>query len=244
MKVLETLEDRYRRQVDLPEIGEEGQEIIKRSRVLIVGVGGLGSPVAYYLAAAGIGHLTLMDNDTIAPNNLNRQILYSENQVDKDKAKAAKKRLSEFNSEVDIKIDRRMITLDNAEEIVNNFDIVMSCVDTLEARRAINYGCVKNKVTMIDGAVQLFSGYVFPIIPYKTGCYNCALGDLIDQPVPKPVLGSIVGTIGTLMVTEAIKYLCNIESDLLGKMLICDFKKLSFNKISVKRIENCAICSN
>jgi len=242
MEKLETLSDRYRRQIDLPEIGEKGQEKLKKSKILIVGVGGLGSPVAYYLTAAGAGNLTLMDDDTIAPNNLNRQILYSESQVDGDKAKAAKKRLNEFNSEVDVKIDRRMITFDNAEKIVKDFDLVISCVDTLEARRAINFGCVKNKITMIDGAVQLFSGYVFPIVPYETGCYNCALGDLLDQPVPKPVLGSVVGTIGTLMVTEAIKYLCDIESDLLGKMLICDFKKLSFDKVSVNRMDDCTIC--
>ncbi|MFP4457445.1 MAG: HesA/MoeB/ThiF family protein [Clostridia bacterium] len=242
MDIWETLDDRYRRQIDLPEIGDSGQEALGKSKVLIVGMGGLGSPVAYYLAAAGVGHLTLMDNDTIAPNNLNRQILYSEDQVDGDKAIAAKKRLNEFNSEIDIKIDRRMIDLSNAENIIKNFDLVMSCVDTLEGRRAVNFGCVKSKTPMVDGAVQLFSGYVFPIIPFETACYNCALGDLVDQPVPKPVLGSIVGTIGTLMVTEAIKYLCDIESDLFGKMLICDFKELSFQKINVKKIENCEVC--
>lgn len=242
MEPLETMKDRYRRQIDLEEIGQKGQNKIENSRVLIVGLGGLGSPVAYYLAAAGIGQITLMDNDTIAPNNLNRQILYSVDQVDGDKAQAAIERLNAFNPDIDIRVDRRMITQENAVEITKGYDLVMSCVDTLEARRFINIGCVKNKVPMIDGAIQLFSGYVFPIIPFQTACYNCALGDLLDQPVPKPVLGSTVGTIGTIMVTEAIKQICDIKSELTGKILICDFKTMNFQKINVERISTCSVC--
>ena len=242
MEKLETMADRYRRQIDLKEIGLKGQKRIEEANVLVVGLGGLGSPVAYYLAAAGVGHITLMDNDTIAPNNLNRQILYNVDKVDSDKAEAAIERLTAFNPDIEIEVDRRMITKENSIDITNGYDLVMSCVDTLEARRFINYGCVNNNTPMIDGAIQLFSGYVFPIVPYKTACYNCALGDLLDQPVPKPVLGSTVGTIGTIMVTEAIKKICIIESDLTGKILICDFKSMDFQKINVDRIKNCSVC--
>ncbi len=242
MKNLEPMSNRYIRQINLPGIGKSGQAIIEKAKVLVIGLGGLGSPVAYYLAAAGVGNIDLLDNDTIAPNNLNRQILYDTVHVDKDKANSAIERLRAFNPDINFNIIREMITKENVVDLTKGYDLVLSCVDNIGARKDINKGCVINKTTLVDGAVQLFSGYVLPIIPYKTPCYNCALGDLADQDVPKPILGSVAGIIGTIMVTEAIKILCNLESGLLNKLLICDFEEMTFNKVQINKMSECKVC--
>jgi len=239
---LEPMSNRYIRQIDLPGIGREGQDKIEKAKVLVVGLGGLGSPVAYYLAAAGVGHIDLLDNDTIAPNNLNRQILYDTNRVDMDKVESAKQRLSAFNPDINYNIVRTMVTRDNAADVTRGYDLIMSCVDNIKARRNLNHGSKVNNIPLVDGAVQLYSGYVLPIIPGKTPCYNCALGNLEHQDVPKPILGSVAGTVGTLMVTEAIKILCGIESDLLGHILLCDFLEMSFIKAKTRITKYCNMC--
>ena len=173
--------ERYLRQIALPRLGQQGQQKLGESKVLIVGLGGLGSPAALYLAAAGVGTIGLVDGDEVAVHNLNRQLLFNTEDVGKRKADVALKHLQALNPQLNYRKYDIIISSTNGAKIIRNYDLVLSCVDRFESRYLLNELCVAANVPMIDGAIQNLNGYVFPIIPGETACYHCLHEGMQDQ---------------------------------------------------------------
>lgn len=216
---------RYARQKCLPEIGKAGQEALLRAKVLIIGVGGLGCPVALYLAAAGVGEIGLVDEDKIEIHNLQRQILYDTYYLGRPKVEIAKEKLSDLNDE--IKITQYALRIDalNATEIISKYDIIADCSDNFETRFLVNDICMEQGKTLVSAAVAGFEGQVYT---FKKGVANYR--DIYEEPpeglIPScsqnGILGSVCGVLGSLQATEIVKEICRIGESLAGKMLVYD----------------------
>ncbi|SJZ34015.1 HesA/MoeB/ThiF family protein [Selenihalanaerobacter shriftii] len=240
---------RYDRHIILDEIGQEGQQKLKESSVLIVGAGGLGSPVAYYLAAVGIGCIGIIDFDEIELSNLQRQILHSTSNIGSFKVDSAEKSLKALNPNLDIITYQASLKTDNVEDLVMRYDIVINCVDNFASRYLINDACVSNNIPLIEAGVLGFEGQVMVIIPGKGPCYRCIFPESskqgrISADKEIGVLGAVAGTIGTLQATEAIKYLLGIGELLFSKLLIYDALHASFRKVELKANPRCPICGD
>ncbi len=224
--------ERYSRQVMLPEIGEEGQRRLLEASVLIVGLGGLGSPVALYLTGAGIGRLGLCDNDVVSISNLHRQILYSENTEGKPKAHIASARLSELSSHTKFELWEEGLTPVNAQDIISRYDIIIDCTDNHKTRYLIDETCARLGKTWIHGAIGNFDGRVSTFTPGGPR-YSDLYSDievLIDAPKSAGgVIGPLPGIVGCIEATEAIKLICGFGETLSGKILTVDLKNLQFN---------------
>ncbi|WP_245811757.1 ThiF family adenylyltransferase [Paraburkholderia megapolitana] len=239
--------ERYLSQLKLPELGEAGQARLKRSRVLIIGAGGLGSPVALYLAAAGVGTLTLVDNDTVDKSNLQRQILHTTDRIGLAKVESAWIALRALNP--DVKIDRlqRRFDFALAQRVVPDHDIVIDGTDNFATRYLVNrvchrFGkrCVHGSVYQWQGQVAVFGGEgpcyecVFPVAPSGEMAPNCAEGG---------VLGAVTGVVGAAMASEALKLLCGIDGGLIGAMANFDLKSMDFVRLKLERDPHCKCCS-
>jgi sulfur carrier protein ThiS adenylyltransferase len=237
---------RYSRQLLLEDIGPEGQESLKRATVLIVGLGGLGSPAALYLAAAGVGTLLLADDDKLHLTNLQRQILYRTGDVTASKAQLAKRHLQALNPLVEsIALEQRLqgTELNNA---IARANLVLDCCDNMETRHAVNAACIKAGVPLISGSAVGFSGQLLVIEPpYAHGCYACLYP---EQAEPQRncrtagVLGPVVGVIGTLQALEAVKMLAGMPSSLSGKLRLFDGKQQSWSTLQLSKASTCPIC--
>ena len=224
--------ERYSRQIMLPEIGIEGQEKLSKASVLIVGLGGLGCPVALYLTGAGVGRIGLCDNDTVSISNLQRQILYSEHTEGWQKTDIASDRLSELSSHTRFDLWKDGLTTENAKEIISEYDLVIDCTDNHLTRYLIDDICSELDITWIYGAIGNFDGRVST---FKSG--GPRYSDLYpDKDVlstsPKStggVIGPLPGVIGSIQATEAIKLICGFGQTLIGKILTVDLKNLQFN---------------
>ncbi|MGL5957745.1 MAG: HesA/MoeB/ThiF family protein [Phocaeicola sp.] len=229
-------EERYNRQIILPEIGEEGQEKLKRAKVLIVGVGGLGSPIATYLAGAGVGTIGLIDDDVVSESNLQRQVLYSESEVGLPKAIQAKKRLNCLNSQITIKAYAERFTAKNAEALIAQYDIVVDGCDNFATRYLINDSCVKVGKIYVYGAIRAFDGQV-SVFNYNGGANYRHLfpneEELLTMPTPpKGVLGVTPGVIGAVEATEVLKIIGGYGEVLSGKLWVMDLKSMCSHLIS------------
>ena len=229
--------NRYSRQIMLSEIGEAGQRKIRQSSVLVVGAGGLGSAVCPYLVAAGIGQLFIIDADTISIDNLQRQVLYRENQVGKSKAMEAKKSLQKLNLEVKITAFDEYFSPENAAELVKNVDIVIDACDNFKTRYLINDVCVNLDKPFIYGAISEFCGQV-AVFNYQQGStYRCLFPDeaeMIDsQRDTVGVLGVLPAIIGSLQANEAIKLITHYGEPLVNKLLTVDLRD---NQMEIVRI--------
>lgn len=227
--------ERYNRQIILPELGESGQEKLKNARVLIVGVGGLGSPIALYLAGAGVGNIGLIDDDVVSESNLQRQVLYSETEVGLPKALQAQKRLSALNSKIRIDAYNTRLTTDNAEEIISKYDIVVDGCDNFKTRYIINDTCVKLGKVYVYGAIRAFDGQV-SVFNYEGGkTYRDLFPDeeeMLSMPSPpKGVIGVTPGLVGCVQANEVIKIICGYGEILSGKLWYIDLKTLLTNTI-------------
>lgn len=209
-KQLET----YSRQMILPEVGLEGQEKLLSSTVLICGVGGLGSPVALYLAAMGIGRIGLVDGDTVSLSNLNRQLLYTPADVGRLKAKVAAERLGEQNPDISIVPYAEMLTKDNAPGLFDGYDIIVDCLDNFAARFILNDVCLNQNKPFVHAGVSHLSGQVMTVIPSKSPCLRCLLpeGDkeYKDEDI-KGIIGATAGVVGAFQATEVYKYLLGLS---------------------------------
>ncbi|MGN7415041.1 HesA/MoeB/ThiF family protein [Paenibacillus sp. SAF-068] len=237
---------RYRRQLILPEIGEEGQKILKQSKVLVIGAGGIGSPLLLYLAAAGIGHIKVYDNDNVELTNLNRQVLHGYTNINQNKAESAKQTLSELNPNISIDISRDRLVRENALHIVSEFDIVVNAVDNLETRYMLNDICVEHGTPLIEGSIFHFEGQIMLIEPGKGPCYRCLYP---ESPVDVKkqefgVIGMTPGLVGVLQATETIKYLLKIGEPLTNKLIYFDLLSTTIRKIDIKKNPDCPICSH
>ena len=235
--------DRYGRQIMLPQIGEEGQERLKRAKVFIAGAGGLGSPVSIYLTAAGVGHLRLVDHDIVDITNLNRQVAHWTGDVGRRKVESAREKLSKLNPNVTVETLNTTISDKNVSELVSGFDLIVDAMDNLPTRYLLNRTAIEHGVPFIHGAVNGFEGRAMTVIPGKTACLKC----IYRGPVPEskfPVIGVTPGVIACIQATEVIKYLVGI-GDLLGNRLLAyDGLNLKFTEFKVQRNPECEHCAH
>lgn len=240
------LRTRYRGHLSLCEIDTAGQQALADARVLIVGAGGLGSPVSLYLTAAGVGTIGLMDADTVSLSNLQRQIIHSTPDIGRLKTDSAAEKLRALNPETDIVTINDRLTLENAPGIIADYDLIIDCTDNLPTRLLINDTCVRLDKKMVFGAVSRFSGQVFSHVP-GSACYRCifdpsATGD-DGEELPcavNGILNTVVGVIGTLQATEAVKLIVGTGDPLVNRLLTFDAITMAFNTFAISRSEGCA----
>lgn len=229
--------ERYNRQIILPELGEEGQRRLQRAKVLIVGVGGLGSPIALYLTGAGVGTIGLADDDLVSVSNLQRQVLYSEAEIGLPKVIQASIRLKALNSDVKINTHSTRVTKSNAEEIISEYDIVVDGCDNFATRYVINDTCVRLGKVYVYGAIRAFDGQV-SVFNYQGGPdYRHFFPDeeeMLSMPhPPKGVLGVTPGIVGCAEATEVLKIIGGYGDVLSGKLWIIDLKTMQTHIISL-----------
>jgi molybdopterin/thiamine biosynthesis adenylyltransferase len=231
---------RYHRQLIIPDFGEEGQGKLKDSHAVIVGVGGLGCVSATYLAAAGVGHITIVDFDIVEPSDLNRQILYGEEDIGKKKVIVAKRKLARLNSKVEITPVFAKITEENVLSLIDGARVVVDGLDNSATRLVVNSACVKQKIAYIYGGVSRLRGMVTTIIPGQTPCLACFSPEGVGG---LGVLGVTPAIIASLQALEAIKLLIGQSPALAGKLLLFNGDNMKFQLLEIRRNESCPVCS-
>jgi molybdopterin/thiamine biosynthesis adenylyltransferase len=231
---------RYNRQLIIPDFGEEGQRKLKDSHVVIVGMGGLGCASATYLTAAGVGHIAIVDFDTVELTDLNRQILYWEEDVGKKKVIVAKRKLSKLNPTVEITPITAKITEENVLSLINGAQVVVDGLDNSATRLVVNSACIKQKIAYIYGGVSRLRGMITTIIPGQTPCLACLSPEGVGG---LGVLGVTPAIIANLQALEAIKLLIGHSPSLAGKLLIFNGDDMKFQLLEIKRNESCPVCS-
>jgi len=239
--------ERYSRQIILKKIGVIGQKKLLKSSVLIVGAGGLGSPIAIYLAAAGLGKIGIIDKDKVEISNLGRQIIFSTNDINKKKSLVAVNKLKKINPNIKLKSFNNKLNKNNIKKIAKNFDLIVDGSDNFRTRFLINDFCVKNKKILISGAISKFDGqvYTFNFKKKKSPCLRCfiphAPNDLdLDNCEYDGVLGTLGGIIGSIQANEVIKEVLDIGDTLCGHILIIDSLKLTFTKVKLNIRSDCS----
>ena len=236
-------QERYNRQILIDGIGIEGQEKLKKSKILIAGAGGLGSPVSLYLAAAGVGTLRIVDNDKVSLSNLNRQILYRNKDIGAGKAETAKAKMLELNPHISVESITELITGDNVDDLAEGCDLIIDAMDNFAARYLLNDAAIKKNIPFIYGGVYGLEGALSTIIPFQTPCLRCIF-PAAPPPGTAPVLGATTGIIGSLQAMEAIKYIVGIGRLLTERLLIFDGFNLKFREVTLKRNSRCPCCSS
>jgi molybdopterin-synthase adenylyltransferase len=234
---------RYDRQIMILGFGAAGQEKLKKARVVIAGTGGLGSPIALYLTAAGVGTLRIIDNDKVELSNLNRQILHWDKDIGKEKATSAHEKLTKLNKNVTVETINTTIDETNVYSLTAGFDVIVDAMDNMPARYLLNKAAIKNKIPFVHGAVSGLEGRAMTVIPGETACIRC----LYHAKPPKkkfPVLGTTPAIIGAIEATEVIKYLTGIGTLLTNRLLIYDGLNMKFTELSVVRNTNCEHCGD
>jgi len=235
--------ERYDRQIMIEGIGEEGQERLKRAKVVIAGIGGLGSPVAIYLAAAGVGMIRLVDHDRVELSNLNRQVLHGDEDVGRRKVDSAIEKLKKLNQWVEIDAVTETITEDNVSQLVTGFDLIVDAMDNLPTRYVLNKAAIDQKIPFFHGAVYGFEGRAMTIIPGESACLWCMYQGRVSKG-KFPVIGVAPAVIGCIQATEVIKYITGIGELLTNRVLIYDGLNLEFSQFTVKRDPNCEHCGH
>ncbi len=238
----------YSRQIFLPEIGIEGQQRLLNAKVLIIGLGGLGSPAAMYLAAAGVGHLYLSDFDKVELSNLQRQIIHKTNNIGKYKVDSARESLLALNPKITVTPIYQRLDNQALIEPVTKVDIVLDCTDNLTTRLAINKTCVQTKTPLISGAAIRMEGQisVFNSNIENSPCYNCLYPNnekLVETCTDTGILAPMVGIIGSLQALEAMKIIIGIGNNLIGQLLLIDGITMDFQTIKVKKNPKCPTCT-
>jgi len=246
MKFTKNQIERYSRQIILKKIGTIGQKKLFKSRVLIVGAGGLGSPIAIYLTALGIGKIGIIDKDNIEISNLSRQIIFSTNDLKKSKSSTAINKLRRINPDIQLKSFSKRLTKKNINQIGKNYDLIVDGSDNFRTRFLINDYCFKNKKILVSGAISKFDGqvYTFNFSKKKSPCLRCFIPNVpidldIDNCEYEGVLGTLGGIIGTIQANEVIKEILGIGDTLCGYVLIIDGLKLTFRKVKLNKRSDC-----
>ena len=239
--------ERYSRHIILPEVGGAGQQKMLEARILLLGAGGLGSPAAYYLAAAGIGNLGIVDFDQVDLSNLQRQIIHSTERIGMLKTESAKKTIQALNPDVNVTLYNEKIDSSNILSIIKDYDYVVDGSDNFPTRYLVNDACVMENKTLIHGSIYRFEGQVTVFKPNSGPCYRC----LYPEPPPPGmspncqeggVLGVLAGIIGNLQVVEVLKLILGIGEPLVGKLLIYDALKTEFRNLKLRKDANCPLC--
>jgi molybdopterin/thiamine biosynthesis adenylyltransferase len=238
---------RYSRHLILAEIGENGQERLLNSKVLIIGAGGLGSPVGYYLAAAGVGHLTIVDNDVVDLSNLQRQIAHSTKTVGVPKVESAKATFEALNPDVKVIPVRQRVTADNIAALIEGHDVVLDCCDNFPTRFLINDACVLADKRFISGAILRFEGQLTTVIPHVGHCYRCIFEDLPPADIMPSLqtaglVGALPGVIGSLQALEALKLLLGKGDLLTGRLLVFNGLRADFRQLDTRKNPDCPVC--
>ena len=238
---------RYARQLTLPEVGEAGQTKLRDARVLIIGAGGLGSPAAYYLAAAGVGHIGIVDHDVVDRSNLHRQILHRDASVGQPKVRSAMASLSALNPSIDIEPIETRVSADNAAELVAGYDLVVDGSDNFSAHYAINDACVAANIALVYGAVERFSGQVGVFPAGGQPCYRCLFASAPPAGAAPTcaeagVLGVVPGLVGTLQALEAIKLIVGMADTLSARLLTLDARTQRWHSLQVPADPSCVAC--
>ena len=239
--------ERYSRHIILPEVGGEGQSRLLESKVLLVGAGGLGSPAAFYLAAAGIGNMGIIDFDTVDLSNLQRQIIHNTERIGMLKTESAKKTISALNPDINVTVFNERLNSENIMRLFEDYDYILDGTDNFATRYLINDACVMTGKTNIHGSIFRFEGQVTVFKPNQGPCYRC----LYPEPPPPGlvpncqeggVLGVLAGIIGNLQVVETLKLILGIGKTLVGKLLIYDALNTEFRKLNLRKDVDCPVC--
>ena len=247
MKFTKKQIDRYSRQIILKKIGVVGQKKLLKSSVLIIGVGGLGSPIAINLAALGIGKIGIVDKDNVEISNLSRQIIFTTNDVKKNKSSIAIKKLKKINPSIQLKSFNKNLTIQNINQVAKNFDLIVDGSDNFRTRFLINDYCLQNKKILVSGAISKFDGqvYTFNFSKKKSPCLRCFIPNAptvehdIDNCEYEGVLGTLGGIIGSIQANEVAKEILGIGDTLCGYILIIDGLKLTFRKVKLNKRSDC-----
>ena len=246
MKFTKKQIERYSRQIVLKKIGVVGQKKLLKSKVLIVGAGGLGSPIAIYLAALGIGKIGIIDKDSVEISNLSRQIIFSTNDLKKSKTTVAINKLRKINPDIKLHSFNKRLTKKNINQIAKNFDLIVDGSDNFRTRFLINDYCLKNRKILVSGAISKFDGqvYTFNFSKKKSPCLRCFIPKMpsnpdVDNCEYEGVLGSLAGIIGTIQANEVVKEILEIGDTLCGHILIIDALKLTFRKVKLNKRSDC-----
>ena len=238
--------NRYSRHIIMPQVGPSGQRKIMESSVLIIGAGGLGSPIAVYLALAGIGKIGIVDFDVVDISNLQRQILHQNDDIGKPKAISAKETINAYNPDVEVVVHQEPITSENALEIIERYDYVINGADNFAARYLVNDACYFLKKPLIDGSILLFDGQVTVYLPDQ-GCYRCLYPSppppgMVPSCAEAGVLGALCGTVGTIQTTEVLKLILGVGETLHGRLLLYDALAMEFRQVRIRKDPKCVLC--
>ncbi|MBI5197671.1 MAG: molybdopterin-synthase adenylyltransferase MoeB [Nitrospirae bacterium] len=240
---------RYSRHIILSEVGGKGQKKIRESKVFIVGAGGLGSPVALYLAAAGIGTLGIIDGDVVDLSNLQRQVIHHTADIDKPKVLSAKEKIEALNPDVEVIPHHGLLNSKNVMDLIRDYDIIIDGTDNFPAKFLINDAAVLAGKPLIHGGILRFVGQVCAIIPHKTACYRCIFNSpppagLVPSCQEAGVIGVLAGLIGTIQATEALKLILGIGKPLANRLMTYDAQKMEFREIKLKKNPKCPVCGD
>ncbi len=246
MKFTKKQIDRYSRQIILKKIGIVGQKKLLKSSVLIVGAGGLGSPIAIYLAALGVGKIGIVDKDNVEISNLSRQIIFTTNDIKKNKSSVAINKLRKINPDLQLHSFNKNLTMQNINRVAKNFNIIVDGSDNFRTRFLINDYCLKNQKILVSGAISKFDGqvYTFNFSNKKSPCLRCFIPNMpnnpdIDNCEYDGILGTLGGIIGSIQANEVIKEILGIGDTLCGHILVINGLKLSFRKIKLNKRSDC-----
>jgi len=240
--------ERYSRHILLPEIGGKGQQKIRQAKIFIVGAGGLGSPVAMYLAAAGVGTLGIMDGDAVDLSNLHRQIIHHTPDLDKPKVYSAKEKIEALNPDVRVIPHQERLVAKNALDILRDYDLIVDGTDNFPAKFLINDAAILTGKPLVHGGILRFDGQVMTILPRQTACYRCIFKNppppgLIPSCQEAGVLGALAGVIGTIQATEALKLILGVGNLLTDRLLTYDALTTRFREVKLQRNPRCPVCS-
>jgi len=244
MKLSERERDRYNRQMMISGWGAEGQVKLKKARVVVMGSGGLGSPILIYLAAAGVGEIVVVDKEKFELSNLNRQILGWEKDVGNAKAVSAAEKLKSMNSDISIFPRVMEISQENIEDIIDNADVVVDALDNWDTRFTVNKACVEKRIPFVHAGIYGLSGQATTIIPRKGPCLRCIIPGKPKDAGVFPVVGVTPGLFAMIEVMEVFKIIIGFGETLVGKILVFNGEDMSFNKFEVSRNPTCTVCES
>ena len=238
---------RYKKHLQLLQVGSEGQERLKAASVLVVGAGGLGSPVLLYLAGAGVGNIRIIDDDRVSLSDLSRQIIHTTTCLDSLKVESARKRLLELNPDIEVEVFPIRLTPENSDEVISGNWLVIDCTDNIETRFLLNESCAKMSIPLVYGAVFEFEGQVSVFDASRGPCLRCMIPEMppdgaLADPELHGLLNTVPGVIGLLQATEVLKLILGIGEPLIGKLLLFDSLSATLQTIRLNKRPDCPVC--
>jgi len=235
--------ERFLRQIALPEIGERGQQALLRASVLVVGCGGLGSTLLYCLCGMGVGRIGFCDGDVVSRSNLNRQFLHTPRDIGRKKTQSAYEKLKAFAPELTLEPLPFGLTNENAAATVSGYDLVLLAVDTVPARLTVNRACVSARIPLVDGGVNGMHGTLFTVVPGDTACLECIYGEATSGGLPVPSFAPVVSVVSAMEAQAAADILLGKPNPSKGTMLLYDGASFAIERITMRRRDDCRVCS-